>query len=141
MRIIRLLIQSTVLFFGSYFFIETYRLLTKGYILYLGKLLNSWSSLIFSLVVAAACEFLLLVDSVINVILKENLYGYIYLAAVIINAVLFLKLAYNSTVGTIICFSFFALLFIINLVNLILSIIQLFSKNKDKSSIQKKLYF
>ena len=126
MKYIRLPIQVIALLLQIYYFIETIRLYTCGYVVYGGKPIeSSWFSLLFTLLVVFACEILSFADAVLLLVSKRNIYNFIYLAATVENAFLFMGLAYYSTVGTIVCISFYALLFIARIVNLVLNLIQI----------------
>ena len=54
----------------------------------------------------------------ITFILENVKYPKIYFALVIINACCFLKLAYYSDIGTVICMSLYAVLFVQRIINL-----------------------
>lgn len=128
-KTVRLFLQGTALFFQVYFFIETLRLYSSGYILFAGEAIESyWFSMLFTLLVVVATEFLNLIDSVIYIVLKRNIYSVVNLVLLICNAVLFISLAYYTTVGTVICITFYIFLFIVRIVNFILGMVKTFKK-------------
>ena len=131
MKYIRLPIQITALFLQTYFFVETIRLHICGYIVYGGRPMESaWFSMLFTLLVVVACEILSFTDAVLSLISNRNVCNFIYLAAIVVNAILFMSLAYYSTVGTIVCISFYALLFVARIVNLILNLTQIIKNRR-----------
>lgn len=128
-KIIRLPFQSIALFLQIYFIVETIRLYVCGYVMYMGEPIESaWFSMLFTLLVVVACEVVSLIDAILFVISKKNLYSKMYLGLVLINACFFMTMAYYSVVGTTICLSFYAMLFVLRGVNLVLNSIDILKK-------------
>jgi len=126
MKIARLPLQVLSLFLQVYFFIETVRLHAHGYVLYMGEPVESaWSSMLFTLLIVVACEIIAFADAGLYVISKHNFYSIFYLILIIINAVMFMEMAYYSTIGTTICLSFYAIVFVFRVVNLFLNFISI----------------
>ena len=122
-KVMRLSIQVIALFLQIYFIVETVRLHTCGYVLFMGKPIgNEWFSMLFTLLTVVACEMISIAEAIIFTITRINIYSIAYIALVIVNAVLFMTMAYYSMVGTIICLSFYGVLFVIRVVNLILNL-------------------
>lgn len=129
MEKIRLPIQVIALFLQTYFFIETIRLYVCGYVMYMGNPIeNAWYSMLFTLLVVVVCEFFSLRDAILFFASKKNRYSKIYLALIILNACLFMSLAYYSTIGTVVCLSFYSVLFVIRVINLILNFVDVLKK-------------
>lgn len=128
-KTVRLLLQGTALFFQVYFFIEILRLYSRGYVLFAGEAIeSSWFSMLFTLLVVIATEFLNFIDSVIYIVLKRNIYSVVNLVLLICNAIFFMSLAYYTTIGTIICITFYIFLFIVRIINFILGMVKAFKK-------------
>ena len=135
MKIVRMILQSIGLFLQTYFFIETYRLHTEGLVMFLEKPIEStWFSLLFTFFIVTACELLFFIEAVIYVIYKRNWCSFINLSLVIINAAIFMTLAYYSDIGTTICISFYVLLLVFRIICFTLNVIDI-SKNARKKHI------
>ena len=119
MKIARLPIQIISILLQVYFFIETIRLHTVE---------NTWSGMLFTLVVVAGCEVLSFVESILFVISKHNFHSFLYLAAVVVNAMLFMNLAYYTEMGTVVCIVSYSLLFAFRIINLVTNITQIANK-------------
>lgn len=131
-QIIRLPLQITALLLQIYFVIETIRLYACGYVVYMGEPIeNGWFSLLFTLIVVVACEVFSVADAILFVIFKKNVYSKIYLGLVITNACFFMTMAYYSTAGTVICLSFYAILFVLRILNLLFNIVDIFKKRQN----------
>ena len=129
MKIARLPVQVIAMLLQIYFIVETIRLYICGYVVYMGEPIESaWFSMLFTLLVVVACEVLSLIDAILFVRSKKNKYSKIYLVLVIINAFCFMTMAYYSVVGTTICLSFYAVIFILRIVNLVLNSIDVLKK-------------
>ncbi len=130
MKIARLPIQVIALLLQIYFFVETIRLNICGYVIYMGEPIESaWFSMLFTLLVVIACEVVSLVDAILFVVSKTNTYSILYLVLVIINAALFMTMAYYSDVGTTICLAFYAILFVLRIINLILNSVEVLKRS------------
>ena len=131
-QIIRLPLQIIALLLQIYFVIETIRLYACGYVVYMGEPIeNGWFSLLFTLIVVVACEIFSVVDAILFVIFKKNLYSKIYLGLVIANSCFFMTMAYYNMVGTVICLSFYAILFVLRILNLLFNIVDIFKKRQN----------
>lgn len=128
-HLVRLPFQIIALLFQIYFIVETIRLHFSGYVMCMGEPIESaWFSMLFTLLVVVACEVVSFIDAILFINLKKNLYSKIYLALVITNACCFMTMAYYSTVGTAICLSFYAVLFVLRVINLIMNFIDILKK-------------
>ena len=131
--IVRLPLQIIALLLQFYFIVETIRLYCCGYVTYMGDPVeSSWFSMLFTLIVVAACEVVSFVEAIIFVRTKRNVYSKIYLALVIVNACCFMTMAYYSTLGTIICLLFYAILFVLRIINFVINLIDLRKKRYAK---------
>ena len=122
----RLPLQVIALFIHVYAIVEIIRV--NLYILNTEPPENSFHAAIFTLIIVTACEFLSLLDAILLLQSKKNKYPKIYLALIIINAFFFMGLAYNGTVETVICLSFYIILLIIRIVNLVLNAKEILKK-------------
>ena len=122
----RLPLQVIALFLHVYAIVEIIRV--NLYILNTEPPENSFHAAIFTLIIVTACEFLSLLDAILLLQSKKNKYPKIYLALIIINAFFFMGLAYNGTVETVICLSFYIILLIIRIVNLVLNAKEILKK-------------
>ena len=130
MKIARLPIQVIAILLQIYFIVETIRLHTCGYVVYMGEPIeSSWFSMLFTLVIVTGCEILSLIDAILFVISKKKAYSIIYLLLVVLNAFLFMTMAYYSDVGTMICMSFYALLFVLRIINFVRNSIEVLTRS------------
>lgn len=129
MKIARLPIQTVALLLQIYFIVETVRLYACGYVMYMGEPIESaWFSMLFTLLVVVACEAVSLVDAIFFIKTKHTWYAKIYLMLLITNACMFMTMAYYSTVGTTVCLSFYAGLFLLRILNLVLNMVDVVKK-------------
>ena len=127
--IIRFPFQIIALLLQIYFIVETIRLYFCGYVMYMGEPIESaWFSMLFTLLVVIACEVVSFIDAILFVSFKKNKYSKIYLTLVIVNACCFMTMAYYNTVGTTICLSLYAVLFILRVINVIVNFIDILKK-------------
>ena len=89
---------------------------------------SGWFSMLFTLVIVVGCEVISFLDAFLFVISKRNKYSVIYLILVILNALLFMTLAYYSMPGTVICLISYGVLFILRIINLGLNAIDIIRK-------------
>ena len=131
--IVRLPLQIIALLLQFYFIVETIRLYCCGYVMYEGEPIeSSWFAMLFTLIVVVACEVLSFVEAILFASFKKNVYSKIYLALIIVNACCFMSMAYYSTLGTIICLSFYAILFVLRIINFVINLIDLRKKRYAK---------
>ena len=131
MKKLRLIIQVIALLLQVYFIVETVRLCIDGYAVYMGQPIeSSWYSMLFTLIIVTACEVVSFVEAIIFNEMKKSKYSKLYLALVIVNGILFMTMAYYSTVGTTICMISYAVIFILRIVNLVTSCIDVFKKTR-----------
>ena len=139
MKIARLPLQAVALLLQIYFIVETIRLYIDGYVMFMGEPVeNSWFSLLTTLVIVVACEIVSLADAALFIRSQKSKYSKIYFALVIINACCFMTMSYYSNVGTTICMSLYAILFMLRIVNLALNSIDIFkhlSKKRKKGEV------
>ncbi len=120
MKSVRFTTQIIVLLLQIYFFIETLLLHTVGHAFFPFKPIESgWISMIFTLLIVLGCEIFGLIDALLAVLSKRSLYRFIYLALVLVNALLFVNFAYYSTPGTVVCLSFYAVLFLLRISHMV----------------------
>ena len=132
MKKARLPLQVITISLQLYFFIEMIRLFFGEYIFYMWDSANSDpESAITTLAVVALCEVISLVEVIFFIISKHSAYSYIYLALLIINAVCFIALLGYSTVGNMICFSLYLIIFILRVVNLVLNTVEVSRMGKE----------
>lgn len=126
---LRLPLQIIAILLQVYFIIETARLYTCGYVMFMGEPVGpGWFSMLFTLVIVVGCEVISFLDAFLFVISKRNKYSVIYLMLVILNALLFMTLAYYSMPGTVICLVYYAVLFILRIINLGLNVVDIVRK-------------
>ena len=123
----RLPLQAIALFLHIYAIIEIIRV--SIYIFNTESAQNAFHAAIFTLIIVSVCEFLSLLDAILLLQSKKNKYSKIYLALIFINAFFFMGLIYNGTVETVICLSFYIILLIIRIVNLVLSSVEALKKS------------
>ena len=122
MKIARLPFQLIALLLQSYFIVETIGMFV------IEQTEEKWFSMLFTLLIVIACEVFSFIDILLFVISKHNKYSFINLAVFIINALLFMTVIYYSSVGTVIGLSFYVVLFVIRIVNLVLNSIDILKK-------------
>ena len=123
--------QTIALLLQIYFIGETIRLYACGYVMYMGEPIESpWFSMLFTLLVVTACEIVSLVDAIFFIKTKHSKYAKIYLILIIINACFFMTMAYYSVVGTTVCLSFYAVIFLLRIVNLVLNMREVLKKHR-----------
>ena len=110
---IRLPIQIIALLIQIDFALKTIQLFDHGYVECLGQPMNSFESIIFTLILVVACEVVFLADAVLFAVFKRNVYSFVYLALYVANAAIFMTMAYYSEAGTTICFVSYCLLFVL----------------------------
>ncbi|MBQ7357400.1 MAG: hypothetical protein IJW65_01550 [Clostridia bacterium] len=126
MKIARIPVQIIAILLQIYFIVETIRLYLYGYVMYMGEPIESaWFSMLFTLCVVVVCEVVSLVDAILFIKSKKSVYSKIYLTLVIVNAVFFMTMAYYSVIGTTVCMSVYAVLFVARIVNLVLNVIDI----------------
>lgn len=131
MKYVRLPIQVTAILLQIYFFVETIRLYTNGYVMFLGTPVDSgFNSMLFLLLVVIACEVISFVEAILFVIAKRNIYPKLYMALLLVNAYIFCTMAFYDQTKTIICLSVYAVLFVFRIVNLILNSVAILKKYK-----------
>lgn len=125
-KIARIPVQIIAILLQIYFIVETIRLYLYGYVMYMGEPIESaWFSMLFTLCVVVVCEVVSLVDAILFIKSKKSVYSKIYLTLVIVNAVFFMTMAYYSVIGTTVCMSVYAVLFVARIVNLVLNVIDI----------------
>lgn len=125
-KIARIPVQIIAILLQIYFIVETIRLYLYGYVMYMGEPIESaWFSMLFTLCVVVVCEVVSLVYAILFIKSKKSVYSKIYLTLVIVNAVFFMTMAYYSVIGTTVCMSVYAVLFVARIVNLVLNVIDI----------------
>ena len=133
-KIFRLPFQALALLLQLYFIIETIRLYICGYVVYMGDPIeSSWFSMLFTLIVVVACEVVSMLDAIMLVVIKRSKYSVVYLVLILINAFIFMSMAYYSAIGTIICLSSYAILFVLRIINLVLNCIDILKSSHKHS--------
>ena len=133
-KIFRLPFQALALLLQLYFIIETIRLYICGYVVYMGDPIeSSWFSMLFTLIVVVACEVVSMLDAIMFVVIKRSKYSVVYLVLILINAFIFMSMAYYSAIGTIICLSSYAILFVLRIINLVLNCIDVLKSSHKHS--------
>ena len=133
-KILRLPFQVLALLLQLYFIIETIRLYICGYVVYMGEPIeSSWFSMLFTLIVVVACEVVSMLDAIMFVAIKRSKYSVVYLVLILINAFIFMSMAYYSAIGTITCLSSYAILFVLRIINLVSNCIDIFKSSHKHS--------
>ena len=133
-KIFRLPFQALALLLQLYFIIETIRLYICGYVVYMGDPIeSSWFSMLFTLIVVVACEVVSMLDAIMFVVIKRSKYSVVYLVLILINAFIFMSMAYYSAIGTITCLSSYAILFVLRIINLVSNCIDIFKSSHKHS--------
>ena len=116
-KVVRIPFQIIALLLQTCFFIKTIDLFLNK----TGE--DAWFSMLFTLLIVIACEVVSFIEIVLFVISKHNVYSFINLALFIINVILFMTVIYYYSVGTVIGLSFYAVIYILRIVNLVLNVI------------------
>jgi len=139
MKFVRFPIQILSILLQLYFWIETIRLYTQGYVLFLGDPVeNGWFALLTTLIIVIVCEFISFLEAMMfvvstrSIVSAHSIYSYIYLALVIINAIFFSTMIYYSSIGTYIGLTFYLILFVIRILNCIQNFVGMFKKRAPK---------
>ena len=132
MKLIRLPIQITALILQIYFAVQTIFIHTCGHAFFGGRPVGSaWYSVLFTLVIVAICEVLSLIDVILFIISKRSKYSVVYASLFAVNALGFMTAAYYSSIGTVVCMTIYALLFVLRVANLISSVADLVKASRE----------
>ena len=116
MRNARFTAQIVVLVLQIYFFVQTLLLHTTGSAVFPFKPIgDGWTSMKFTLMVVLFCEIFALADAILALLSRRSIYGFAYLALLLINAYLFRTMAYYSTAGTVVCMILYTVLFVLRI--------------------------
>ena len=131
----RLTAQIVAILLQIYFFIQTILFLACGHAIFPFKPIeDAWLSMIFTLLIVAACELASLTEGILQVIMKRSILSYAYVALTVIVMVLFMKFAYYSTPGTVVCLSLYGALFVWRAINITLDLVAILKK-EDRTRI------
>ena len=137
MNNVRLTAQIVAILLQIYFFIQTILFLACGFAIFPFKPIeDAWLSMIFTLLIVAACELASLTEGILLAISTRSIYSYAYVALSAIVAVLFMKLAYYSTAGTVVCLSLYSILFVWRAIVITRDLIAI-SQKEDTACIEK----
>lgn len=122
MKNARLPLQILALFLHVRFAMETLRLHLRGYVIFFGETNDdAWTAMLATLAIVTVCETISLVEAILFAASTQTKYAKAYLVMVVINAGLFITMAYYTTPGTVVCMASYAVLLVLRVINLVFS--------------------